>query len=265
VTARSWESSCASRSCSETVGSTSLRLITEFQDEFATGFGLAGSSAIAFNGEDLYATAGNEFVGYSSLPVGDPITTSASCATEAEHETSVIFDCSLQGEVNPWEVAETEAWFESGKTPVLGAMTSKLVLCTTSCGAAPLPLAPTVIKGLLPNESLYYRVSAYDHNVKPPESALMFSMIRRRFTFANVAMTLAIVFAMSGAAYAAKKYVITSTKQISPKVLTALKGKAGKAGPIGPAGPKGDPGAAGAKGDPGLPGEKGQPGDREKA
>ena len=32
----------------------------------------------------------------------------------------------------------------------------------------------------------------------------MFSMIRKRLTFANVAMTLALVFAMTGGAYAAR-------------------------------------------------------------
>ena len=56
--------------------------------------------------------------------------------------------------------------------------------------------------------------------------------IRKRVTYANVAMTLALVFAMSGGAYASK-YLITSTKQISPKVLKTLKGAAGKTGPAG--------------------------------
>jgi hypothetical protein len=52
----------------------------------------------------------------------------------------------------------------------------------------------------------------------------MFSTIRKRITYANVALTLTLVFAMSGGAYAAGKYLITSTKQISPKVLASLKG-----------------------------------------
>jgi hypothetical protein len=103
----------------------------------------------------------------------------------------------------------------------------------------------------------------------------MFSSIRKRFTYANVAMTLALVFAMSGGAYAASKYVITSTKQISPKVLKSLKGAkgangangaAGLAGPAGPAGATGPGGPAGAKGEtgatgaPGTKGENGAPG-----
>jgi hypothetical protein len=76
----------------------------------------------------------------------------------------------------------------------------------------------------------------------------MFSMIRKRLTYANVAMTLALVFAMTGGAYAANKYLITSTKQISPKVLKSLKGKAGANGAQGPAGAAGAAGPAGATG-----------------
>jgi Collagen triple helix repeat (20 copies) len=85
----------------------------------------------------------------------------------------------------------------------------------------------------------------------------MFSAIRKRFTYANVAMTLALVFAMSGGAYAAKHYLITSTKQISPKVLKALAGKTGPAGPEGKAGVPGSPGTPGSKGEKGEPGTNG--------
>ncbi|HEY5193273.1 MAG TPA: collagen-like protein [Solirubrobacteraceae bacterium] len=88
----------------------------------------------------------------------------------------------------------------------------------------------------------------------------MFSWIRRRVTYANVAMTLALVFAMTGGAYAAKKYLITSTRQISPKVLSSLKGKAGPAGPAGPAGTAGAAGIAGSQGPAGAPGAKGETG-----
>lgn len=88
----------------------------------------------------------------------------------------------------------------------------------------------------------------------------MFSAVRKRITYTNVALTLALVFAMTGGAYAAKKYLITSTKQISPKVLAQLKGKAGAQGPAGPAGsagPAGPTGAAGAKGENGSNGKEG--------
>jgi hypothetical protein len=95
------------------------------------------------------------------------------------------------------------------------------------------------------------------------EVAGMFTRISRRFTYVNVAMTVALVFAMSGGAYAAGKYLITSTKQISPKVLKSLQGKTGKAGANGapgPAGPTGPGGAAGANGKDGVNGVNGQDG-----
>jgi hypothetical protein len=94
----------------------------------------------------------------------------------------------------------------------------------------------------------------------------MFSAVRRRLSYANVAMTLALIFAMTGGAYAASKVLITSTKQIKPSVLKQLRGKAGAQGPAGapgsqgPAGPQGPAGANGKDGAPGAPGEKGAQG-----
>jgi hypothetical protein len=88
----------------------------------------------------------------------------------------------------------------------------------------------------------------------------MFSAIRRHLSYANVVATLALVFAMSGGALAAKHYLINSTKQLNPKVLKALRGNkgatgrkgatgaAGLAGVIGPRGTNGVTGAAGATG-----------------
>ncbi len=91
----------------------------------------------------------------------------------------------------------------------------------------------------------------------------MFSWIRRHATYANVAMTLALVFAMTGGAYAAKKYLITSTKQISPSVLKQLVGKTGPAGASGKdgaPGPQGPQGPAGANGKDGTNGADGKEG-----
>ncbi len=87
----------------------------------------------------------------------------------------------------------------------------------------------------------------------------MFSKIRKRLTFTNVALALVLVFAMTGGAYAAKKYVITSTKQISPAVLKQLQGKAGSAGTPGAQGPAGPAGPAGTNGTNGT-GKNGQNG-----
>jgi hypothetical protein len=88
----------------------------------------------------------------------------------------------------------------------------------------------------------------------------MFSRLRKRLTYANVAMTLALVFAMSGGAWAAGKFVITSTKQIKPSVLKQLQGKTGKAGANGANGANGAQGTAGANGKDGANGTNGKDG-----
>jgi hypothetical protein len=81
--------------------------------------------------------------------------------------------------------------------------------------------------------------------------------IRKHLSYANVVATMALVFAMSGSALAAKHYLITSTGQISPKVLEKLTGKAGNTGALGAQGPTG---AAGKEGTPGAAGKEGTPG-----
>lgn len=85
---------------------------------------------------------------------------------------------------------------------------------------------------------------------------------RKRANPATVLSALALIFAMTGGAYAAGRYVITSAKQIKPSVLRQLKGKAGARGPAGPAGVAGPAGAAGsaAVGKEGPAGKEGTPG-----
>lgn len=92
----------------------------------------------------------------------------------------------------------------------------------------------------------------------------MFSALRRRIHLSptTVIATLALVFAMTGGAYAAKKYLITATKQISPSVLKALQGKAGPAGAAGAQGPAGPAGSAGTKGENGSNGSNGSNGEK---
>ena len=97
-------------------------------------------------------------------------------------------------------------------------------------------------------------------NDKTKGMTVMFSLIRRRMTYANIAATLALVFAMSGGAYAASRVLITSTNQIKPSVLKQLKGRAGSNGAqglTGPSGPAGAVGAAGATGPAGATGATG--------
>ncbi|HXB14750.1 MAG TPA: collagen-like protein [Solirubrobacteraceae bacterium] len=78
--------------------------------------------------------------------------------------------------------------------------------------------------------------------------------MRRHLTYANVVATLALVFAMTGGAIAAKHYLINSTKQINPKVIKKLEGHTGKTGATGL------PGKQGAQGVPGTAGVEGKQG-----
>lgn len=87
-----------------------------------------------------------------------------------------------------------------------------------------------------------------------------------RPTTAIVAALVAVLAIGGGSAVAARKYLITSTKQVSPKVLKKLKGKTGKTGargatgtqgPTGPAGPAGADGSNGLNGTDGTDGTDG--------
>ncbi len=86
----------------------------------------------------------------------------------------------------------------------------------------------------------------------------MLRKLRLHLSYANVAATLALVFAMGGSAVAATHYLITSSKQISPKVLKELK----KTGPAGTNGTEGKPGTPGSEGKQGPEGKEGPQGPR---
>ncbi|HET7120663.1 MAG TPA: hypothetical protein VFI17_05380 [Solirubrobacterales bacterium] len=79
--------------------------------------------------------------------------------------------------------------------------------------------------------------------------------MRHRLGIPGLIAIIALVFAMGGAAYAAKKYVITSTKQIKPSVLKQLKGKQGPQGPAGTNGTNGKDGTNGTNGTNGAAGK----------
>jgi hypothetical protein len=81
--------------------------------------------------------------------------------------------------------------------------------------------------------------------------------LRRHLNYANVVATLALLFAMSGGALAAKHYLVNSTKQINPKVLRRLRGNAGRTGARGLPGTNGLVGSAGPAGAQGPPGPQG--------
>jgi hypothetical protein len=88
----------------------------------------------------------------------------------------------------------------------------------------------------------------------------MLKFSRKPFNYANVTATLALFFAMSGGALAAHHYLIHSTKQISPKVLRALRGHNGRTGAPGKTGATGKEGPAGKEGAPGKEGPPGKEG-----
>ena len=76
-----------------------------------------------------------------------------------------------------------------------------------------------------------------------------------RFSYANVASTLALVLALGGGtAWAAHHYLITSTHQIKPSVLASLHGRRGSTGPKGTNGTDGKNGARGTTGPTGATG-----------
>jgi hypothetical protein len=64
----------------------------------------------------------------------------------------------------------------------------------------------------------------------------------RRPSVPTIIASVALFFALSGGAYAAHHYLISSTSQIKPSVLRTLKGRAGPAGGQGPTGPAGPAG-----------------------
>lgn len=91
----------------------------------------------------------------------------------------------------------------------------------------------------------------------------MFSLLRRHGVAGWVLAVAALVLVAGGTAWAAGTYLITSTNQISPKVLAELhgpRGKRGKPGAVGAAGLPGPTGAAGAAGSPGAKGSTGPTG-----
>jgi hypothetical protein len=93
----------------------------------------------------------------------------------------------------------------------------------------------------------------------------MFSPLRNRLGVPGILAVIALVFSMAGGAYAAKKYIITSTSQIKPSVLKKLRGPAGPAGAPGATGAVGAKGADGTNGTNGTNGSPGTPGEDGKS
>jgi hypothetical protein len=80
----------------------------------------------------------------------------------------------------------------------------------------------------------------------------------------NLVAWLALFVALGGTSMAASHYLITSTKQIKPSVLSKLHGARGATGPAGPQGTPGAKGETGPQGPTGGTGPKGETGERGK-
>jgi len=118
------------------------------------GFGASGG---------LYVTTGlnGEILVFQPKDIAKLTTGAASCGPGGTHATDVVVDCTLNGEVDPEGVAETEAWFEFGTTPEFGESTAKNAVAVAGPASA--------IVGVPPNATIYYRLAAEDHNIKAPE------------------------------------------------------------------------------------------------
>ena len=141
------------------------RRITEFSDaDGPLAFSATGAlyaAATPTNGNE----DGHEVLVYAPLPVADLVTGLQGCVPGVDDETDATLDCTLEGEADPEGVSETEAFFQWGDTGALGEATAKQKVQTAGVVSGSL-------LGLRPNETFYYRLAGFDHNVQPPESAL---------------------------------------------------------------------------------------------
>ncbi len=148
-------------------------LLNGVSGHLITEFHVPGASplvGIAFSAEDgLYGGDGAEVLGYGPVPVAELATGAAPCSPGGANGTSVTFDCTLNGEANAEEVANTEGWFQWGLGPALGETTPVQTICTSGCGGVPVALAPALIHGVRPNQLVFFRVAGRDQNVVAPE------------------------------------------------------------------------------------------------
>jgi hypothetical protein len=156
-----------------------LRLVTHFPAH--------GAQSMAFSGTGgLFAVFGStrgsnpqrdELISYTPQEVAELIAGKTACAPGPEHETDVTFDCTLSGEVDPYGVSETTAWFDWGRTEAFGGETVKQSLSGSS-----LVGVSAMIGGVPPNETVYDQLAGEDHFVKAPEEPLTSATVERVVT-----------------------------------------------------------------------------------
>ncbi|HEY3828774.1 MAG TPA: hypothetical protein VGL57_06210 [Solirubrobacteraceae bacterium] len=123
-----------------------------------------GFTALSFGGDGkLYGVAQQEILVYTPEPIGEVAASPAVCAEGPANGSSATFDCTLNGNVNPQGVAETEALFQWGKAPA-----ALLQQAGRQSVGAPKQVE-AVLEGVHPHETRYYQLVGYDQNVKAPE------------------------------------------------------------------------------------------------
>lgn len=152
----------------EVSSATTLRVVTEFDNEFPTEFGpevISGALSMAFDGEgDMYAIGAAEIISYEAVRSGEAITEAGVCRPGADEETDATVECELKAEVNTWAVSETVASFQWGKGSSFERKTESQAVAEGSSKIV------NVLVGLLPDETYFYRTLGEDKNVKAPEA-----------------------------------------------------------------------------------------------
>jgi hypothetical protein len=153
------------------VGAGRLHLISEFNPgREAYLYGGSSINDLTFSDDGrMYATQeayqAEEVVEYTPVTIGELSARPVTCSQGAETETDVSLACSLHGEVNPWGVSNTEAWFEWGYAALSNTTAGQQI----TTGETPVTVVSAPIGGLLPNAVVHYRLAGHDQPVQPPE------------------------------------------------------------------------------------------------
>lgn len=148
------------------VGVSELKVSTEFPRPYSV-------QSVTFNGNDeLYVLSNDEVLRYVPKPVAQLVAGLATCATGSDRETDATVTCTVNGQVDPWGVKETQIWYGWGRTISLGEQTALQAITDEKPNEGEEEALVDVsaqLEGLRPNELYYYKLTGLDHNVKSPE------------------------------------------------------------------------------------------------
>jgi hypothetical protein len=108
---------------------------------------------------------------YIPLGIGEVSTGVATCKEGAEQDTSVNFNCVLNGTVDPYDVPDTEIFFEWGKATAGGSCPSAELNTNRQAVATEEAVIPVdaQVDDLRPNQTFCFALAGLDENVKLPE------------------------------------------------------------------------------------------------